>query len=421
MGRILTVAQRDFAETVKSKVFLLNLILVPVLSVGAIFVSTHVARKTMEGPRPAKTVAVKDLSNTLSAELDDVFQRYNKNNAQRQITLVLLGPNEASTDSGTLAMKERVRQGGYDAFVILAQDVISGSGKSYYYMRTRNMGDLDVHGTVQTLINDAVVNVRFKQRNLSPALIAELRRYVPLEQVDVSTKVEEKRDPMLMLMVPFFFLFLMFIGVMTTNQQMLTSVIEEKNSRVIEVILSAVSPFQLMTGKIIGQAAAGLIPVIVWGATAYAAATYRGMTGVVNLGILAYFIVYFTLGFLLISSVFAAIGSACNTIKEAQTMMMPVMIFLIVPVVTWFGIAQRPESSLAVILSFIPPMTPMVMILRIAAYPELPPIQIVASLALLGVSVPAVMWASAKVFRTGILMYGKQPSLRELLRWLRYS
>jgi ABC-2 type transport system permease protein len=421
MSRILTVAQREFIETVKNKIFILNLILVPVMVVGGMVISTHFARKTVEGPRPAKRIAVRDLSNELSAEFDRVFQQYNKTHPQRQIILTQVGATESDSDSRTLEMKDRVRQGKLDAYVILAKDSINSDGKSYCYIKTRNVTDLDLFATVERLINDAVVNLRFRQYNLSQELYAKVRRWVPLEQVDVSAKAEEKREPLAMLMVPFFFLFLMFLGIIGINQQIMTSVIEEKNSRVMEVILSAVSPFQLMTGKIVGLAAAGLVLVFCWGIAAYGAAAYRGITGIVNIGNLAYFIVYYILGFLLIASVFAAIGSTCNTIKEAQSLMMPVMLIFILPMVTWFYIAQHPEAPMSVVMSYIPPITPMVMILRISAYPELSRIEIAASLVLLAASVPAVMWAAAKVFRTGILMYGKPPSVRELLRWLRYS
>jgi len=101
--------------------------------------------------------------------------------------------------------------------------------------------------------------------------------------------------------------------------------------------------------------------------------------------------------------------------------MQPVMLLLIIPVFAWFIIVQRPEGALAVVLSFIPPMTPLVMILRLAAHPDLPLFQVVASILLLVVSVPLVMWAAAKIFRTGILMYGKPPSLKEIVRWVRYG
>jgi ABC-2 type transport system permease protein len=419
MSKILIVAQKEFLETVKSKIFLVNLFLMPIIMGAGIVISTKLAKKSIEGPRPAKTIVVADLSKQLRSDLENAFAQYNKFNPQRQI--VLKQSDADDSDSRTQELQEQVRQGKMDAALVIGKDSVEGNAKSYYYTKTRNVMDLDLFSTVQRLVNDAVVAKRSRQRNVSPQLLAEIHRWVSVEQVDVSAKVGEKREEVTMMMIPFFFLFLMFMGVFATNQQILTSVIEEKNSRVMEVILATVSPFQLMGGKILGLAGAGFTLVAVWGTAGYAAASVRGLHGVVTPGILACFAVYFILGFLLISSVFAAIGSACNTLKEAQSMMLPVMMIFIIPMFVWFYITQHPQAPLSIVLSFVPPITAMIMILRIAACPELPLFQIILSIIVLAASVPTVMWASAKIFRTGILMYGKPPSLRELLRWVRYS
>jgi ABC-2 type transport system permease protein len=392
----------------------------PIIMVGGIVISTKLTKKSIEGPRPAKTIVVADLSKQIRSDLENAFTQYNKFNPQRQI--VLKQSDADDSDSRTQDLQEQVRQGKMDAVLVIGRDSVEGNAKSYYYTKTRNVMDLDLFSTVQRLVNDAVVAKRSRQRNVSPQLLAEIHRWVSVEQVDVSAKVGKKREEVaMMMMIPFFFLFLMFMGVFATNQQILTSVIEEKNSRVMEVILATVSPFQLMGGKILGLAGAGLVLVAVWGGAGYGAATSRGLSGVVTPANLAYFVIYFILGFLLISSVFAAIGSACNTLKEAQSMMLPVTLIFIIPMFVWFYITQHPQAPLSIVLSFVPPITAMIMILRIAAYPELPLFQIILSIIVLAASVPTVMWASAKIFRTGILMYGKPPSLRELLRWVRYS
>jgi len=419
MSKTLIVAQKEFLETVRSKIFLVNLFIIPVFVVGGIVLSTKMTKSSMEGPRPAKTIVVTDLSKTLLPDLESAFQQYNKANPQRQIVMTPATSDDSA--SATQQMKDEVLRDRINAYLVIGQNVIKGQDRSYYYTRTRNLMDLDSFSTVQRLVNDALSNRRLVEYKISPQVLADIHRWAPVEQVELGTKGEGKREEVAMLMAPFFFLFLMFTGVFATNQQILTSVIEEKNSRVMEVILSAISPFQLMAGKILGLAGAGLVLVAVWGGAGYGAATSRGLSGVVTPANLAYFVIYFILGFLLISSVFAAIGSACNTLKEAQSMMMPVMLLFITPMITWFFIAQHPQAPVSIVLSFIPPITPMIMILRIAAYPELPLIQIILSIIVLGASVPAVMWVSAKIFRTGILMYGKPPSLRELVRWLRYS
>jgi len=117
----------------------------------------------------------------------------------------------------------------------------------------------------------------------------------------------------------------------------------------------------------------------------------------------------------------AGIGSVCNTTKESQGLLMPISLTFALPMIAWFNLAQHPEGMFARVLSFVPPLTPMVMVLRISAKPDLPWIEIVASIALLVVCVPVVIWAAAKVFRTGVLMYGKRPGWREVLRWVRQN
>ena len=209
------------------------------------------------------------------------------------------------------------------------------------------------------------------------------------------------------------------VSVDAVNTEQPGVVIEEKSSRVIEVLLSAVTPFQLMAGKILGLAGVGFTIVGLWGAGAYFAATKQGLSLDVTTEMMLYLIVYYILGFLLLSAVFAGVGSICNTIKETQGLMMPIIMILIVPLMSWFPLAQNPDGTLARVLSFVPPLTPMLMVLRLSAGSDVSMVEILASIAVLAAATVATMWMAAKVFRTGILMYGKRPALREVFRWLR--
>jgi ABC-2 type transport system permease protein len=213
-------------------------------------------------------------------------------------------------------------------------------------------------------------------------------------------------------------MFLIYMGIIGIGQQILSSVIEEKNSRIIEVLLSAVTPFQLMTGKILGLAGIGLTVTSLWAVTAYGAALWQGLEIEITAGLLLYFLLYYILGFLLFSSILAGIGSICNTLKETQSLMMPIVVVFMVPLMSWYKLVQSPDGLLARVLSFIPPVTPLVMILRISAGSGVWAIEILASIVLLTVAVLVTMWLAAKIFRTGILMYGKRPSAREIFRWL---
>ena len=217
----------------------------------------------------------------------------------------------------------------------------------------------------------------------------------------------------------FMYFFVMFMSIIGTSQMLVTSVIEEKNSRVIEVLLSAVSPFELMAGKILGLVAAGLTSAVILVTAVGVAAGSVGVLKAPSAALLVLFLIYYLLGFALVSSLFAAVGAAFNTLKEAQAVLMPLQLFLILPFMFWMTIFQHPDGALAVTLSMFPPTAPTVMILRIAVLPKPPWTDIGASLLLLCASVPCAVWAAAKVFRTGILLYGKPPKLAEILRWIR--
>jgi ABC-2 type transport system permease protein len=151
----------------------------------------------------------------------------------------------------------------------------------------------------------------------------------------------------------------------------------------------------------------------------FTAASLQGSSFYKVPALLAWFIIYYVLGFLVIASLFAAIGSACNSLKEAQALMTPMMMIVVLPMIVWLPIAQNPNGTMALVFSFIPTSAPMVMMVRICSLPEISLVQIMGSLVVLFVSTVVILWAASKIFRTGILMYGKPPTLREMLRWVR--
>jgi ABC-2 type transport system permease protein len=167
--------------------------------------------------------------------------------------------------------------------------------------------------------------------------------------------------------------------------------------------------------------AVGAVVLCVWGAAGFVSAQSRGVTHVISLSRVGFVVLYFVPGFLLLSSMMATIGAACNTLKEAQSMASPLSMLNIIPVLFWYPISKFPQALASVLLSFVPPITPFIMILRICSDPDVPLWQIVATQVVLWASVVGMVWVAAKVFRVGVLMYGKPPTLAEMARWLRYS
>jgi len=423
MRRILKVAQREYIETVKTKTFVLMVLMTPLI-IGLVIFFTRKLSQDKGGPRPPVKVAVTDRSNELEKDITASFDGYNKANPKRQILLEQLGIDQ---DPNTLdsRQKTRLRNSKLDAYVILEKNILTGDGKVRFYTCNTKPTKLDVLWTIEGLFKNVVINRRYQLQQLDSKLLAELRN-VPIQRLEIGAaeqteRVQKKSERITKMMVPFFFMYLMFIGIISTGQHMLSSVIEEKNSRVMEVLLSAVSPFQLMAGKIIGLAGIAFTVTGLWGAAANFAARWQGLNLNITGELLLYFVIYYTLGFLLFSSITVGIGSLCNTIKETQSLMMPLTLIFIIPLVGWFNLIQHPNGPLARALSFIPPLTSMVMILRLSADSDIWFIEIIASIVLLALTVLAVMWLAARLFRTGILMYGKRPSFREIIRWLKQS
>ena len=184
------------------------------------------------------------------------------------------------------------------------------------------------------------------------------------------------------------------------------------------MLLSSVSPFQLMAGKIFGTCAVGLTLMTIWAVGGFGALAFNGLH-LVDTAQLVLCLVYYLLGFVLIASLMVAVGSACNTLKEAQNLLSPVMFLLTIPMFFWVAVGKEPNGTLATVMSMIPPFTPFLMMMRIASVPAPPPFQIAASIAILALAAFLAMRFAARVFRVGSLLYGKPPSVREIFRWMR--
>jgi ABC-2 type transport system permease protein len=318
--------------------------------------------------------------------------------------------------------KGKLRQHQLDIYVALEGDLVEASGQVRLYTYRPKPTQMDAVWTVESLFRSAIEDYRCQAKGLDQEQLRRIRN-VAVQQVELGSdsgeeRVQNQGDRVARMMVPFAFMYLIFMGIAGMGQHMLSSIIEEKNSRIVEVLLSVVSPFELMAGKILGLAGIGLTVTAVWGLVAYGAARQQGFEIEIGASLIAYFLVYYILGFILFCAMLSGVGSICNTIKESQSLMMPVMLLLVIPLMFWMPLAQDPNGVMAKVLSFLPPASPMVMILRLSSGADIWSVEIVASILLLAASVVGAIWAAAKVFRTGVLMYGKRPGLREVARWL---
>ncbi|MFK7740045.1 MAG: ABC transporter permease [Planctomycetota bacterium] len=316
------------------------------------------------------------------------------------------------------------------AFFVLGDDPLKDTDNFRYV--SNNLTDDGLLTSYGSTLTNLVRKDRIADAGIDAAVAKHIQARVSFKKKKVSKAGEAedvKNEDTASSWAPMAFVYLLWMAVFSIANLLLTNTIEEKSNRIIEVLLSSVSPSQLMHGKIYGIALTGLTIVGTWVffalLTAWLAPMFLGDSGKMidflvaalgNTGYLASFVLYFLGGFLLYAAVLVAIGSVCNTLKEAQNLMQPVVMILMVPLISMMFITKEPNGTVAKVMSFIPLFTPFTMMNRAAGPPETWE-YIVTSILLV-----ATIWfafkAAAKVFRVGVLMTGNPPKLKEILGWL---
>lgn len=421
MRRLLLVALREYLENVRTKAFLIAIFMTPLLMAASFLVPALLEQK----PPEQRTIALLDTTGVLGADVaariaarrtpDEKSALY----AVEQVALA--GADVAAREADQAARRadldRRVLDGKLFGYLVLRPSALErGDGQAPSEYRTGNLFDQKVYADLSNDVRD-VVNARtVAAGTVDPRVARILTTKPPLAQGDV--RAATKEAGIAQTAMPFVFVLLLFLTIVTISQALVTNTIEEKSNRVIEVLLSSVSPFQLMAGKIVGTCAVGLTLMAIWATAGLSGLALKGIS-VVSGGQLGLCLVFYLLGFLFFASFMVAVGSVCNTLKEAQNLLAPVMGVLTMSFMFVFAVMKEPNGTLARVLSMVPLSSPFLMMLRIGSTPPPPAWEVAASIAILAVSAALVMRGAAKVFRVGVLMYGKPPTFRELLRWVR--
>ena len=268
-------------------------------------------------------------------------------------------------------------------------------------------------------LREAIINARVNAQSLDRATIDGLVRVGRVASVTVTKNNERQTVAGFNMLLPGAFAVLLFIGVMTGGQSLLTSTVEEKSSRVIEILLSAVSPMELLAGKLLGQMAVSLLALAFYVGLGMALLVSFAMFGLFNPWLLVYLVIFFLIAYFVIGAMMLTVGSVVNDMREAQSMMMPIMLLIMTPWLFWLPISREPNSTFSTVISFIPPVNTFTMLLRMTSNTPPPWWQVWTSIAIGVASVVAVLWCAAKVFRIGLLMYGKPPDFATMIRWIR--
>jgi ABC-2 type transport system permease protein len=333
-------------------------------------------------------------------------------------------------DSGARAeLLADVQNGELDAYLLIPKDATEGQAAAEFH--TRNPGDMNMTGSLERAVSDAVITRRLEARGIRVGNVSRVIRGVDLKLMKVTEhgESEEKGQTFFAAIV---LGMLLYTTLIVYGMATMRSVMEEKSTRIIEILVASARPFHLLSGKILGVAAVALTQCLIWATTggliaaygATMASAFRPGTSLprfhLPLAWAVYFLVFFLTGYLLYASLYAAVGAMVSTEQEAQQVQTPLTLIIVVSFLLFNVILHDPNSRLSVVLSIVPFFSPILMMLRIAI--QTPPLwQIALALALSLLTTLGVVQFSAKVYRVGVLMYGKRPSLVELLRWLRYT
>jgi len=278
-----------------------------------------------------------------------------------------------------------------------------------------------VESTLYEGLREAILAARIRSQNLDRSQVEAVMRVTRPPSLTVTAGDERRTNIAFNRTLPFVFAGLLIFGIMIGGQTLLTSTIEEKSSRVIEVLLSAVSPLELMAGKILGQMAVSMLVLALYIGAGVMLLMSFAMVGLLDPVLILYLIVFFLISYLLFASVFGAVGAAVNEMREAQSLLTPVMLALMAPWMFQPVIARDPNSTFSIALSFLPPVNTFAMMTRLASSSPPPAWQVWLTVLVGLLSAFATMWCAAKVFKVGLLMHGKPPSLATLARWARQA
>jgi ABC-2 type transport system permease protein len=431
MRKVLTIAASEFQTAVRAKGFWIGILFMPVLFGGALQLQKVVDRQVDARPR---TIAIIDDTGELAPALLTSVDAWNRGERDQgpavtggpQFRIETVAPGARDRDALRLELSERVRREELFAFAELPRGLLAPdtTAKIRYYSAAPAYGELP--GWLHRSVMKEVVTRRFAGADVSPIVVHNLIRPLGMEELGLLDRGRDGRiqpaqtvDKVRTIAVPVSFMFVLFIIVMTTTPQLLNSVLEEKMSRISEVLLGSVTPFQLMLGKLVASTSVSAVLTLVYLTGAAFAAHRWGYLDAIDPRMLAWFVLFLLMAVTLYGSLFIAIGSACSDLKDAQNLMTPAMMLIMIPALMWPAITRAPQSMLSVGASLFPPATPFLMLLRLALEERPPVWQVALSVALTLLTTVLIVWAAGKIVRTGLLMQGKGVGFRELVRWVR--
>ncbi len=430
MGKVFVVFKREYLERVRSRWFLVATFLGPVFMAAIIVLPTLLAARTKSSSNVANVIVLDATGTGLGARVARALVAGDSGRGTPQVVQVAAAGLAAAEDRATQTVMHR----GAEGYLVLDSATIAGTGAQYAGRNATSLADVS---NLTATVRKSLLDIRLENAGINPDSVAALTSVkLSLQTNKITDKGREAGGGMASIVFGYAIAFILYMMIALYGQNMLRGVLEEKTTRVAEVVVSSVKPDQLLAGKILGIGAVALTQVFVWVVCAVAlfafgvqAATAFGGPQVaaagikmptVSLGVGLALLLFFVLGFMFYTSLFAAVGAMVSNQEDVQQAQWPVMIPLIAGIIFMGPVIANPSSTIAKVVSWVPFTAPIVMPLRMALIP-IPWPELLATLAGLAAACWAAIWVSARIYRVGLLMYGKRPSFDELVKWIRMA
>jgi ABC-2 type transport system permease protein len=413
-NRILTIARWEYMQKIRSKAFILSLVLTPALIIGFGVLPTILAGSE---PDETKVIGIVDQTGELASHLKQRIESSDKLASGESAWLISNYPVAGGPIDSAIARADRDALAERIEGVAIIRD---SAGTTTMQYRSPNPSNFRVIELVDKNVERIVTERRLAEAGVDTSIFTRVTQPVKSSTVKISDAGKDQSvDFGETFFAAYIGIILLMVLILTTGQSLMRSLVEEKSNRIMEILVSSSVPQELMWGKLLGLSALGVTQAASWLVIGLVVVSARSIE--INLDILAflpYVLIYMLLGYLFYASIFIGVGSLVTTEQEAQVMTSYLTMLLVMPIAFAIAVMQNPNATYVKVLSYIPLLTPTMMMLRVVT--KMPPLwEIAVTIGLMVISTAAVAWLAGKIFRTAILLYGKRPTIAEVLRWLR--
>jgi ABC-2 type transport system permease protein len=412
MKKIFEVARWEYIEKVKTKTFIISLILTPAVLILFSIAPTLLSEQEVSN---TKAIGIIDTSGLYIREMKEKLSDYKIKDSQPNYLLInLTAKNRSLEDLKKYSDKEALK-GKIEGYILIENAGTDSVAVSY---RSKTLGNLRDISRFQSSFNEVRIKLKLDKENVNPYLLDFISQSVEMNQIKIEEGGREtENDFLLTFFSSFIFIMLLMMMILYSGGMLIRSLVEEKSNRLIEIIISSCTPNELLSGKILGLSALGLTQIFIWiligiSLAGTAVVPLEAFQNVLPI------LVYFVLGFVFYTSLFVGIGSIVTSEQEAQQITTYLSFLLVLPIIFVLPALENPDTLYIKILSYIPFTLPSFMMLRLNISP-IPAWEILSTILIMLISIYLMIGFSAKIFRIGILSYGKRPTVKELIQWLK--